>query len=144
MHQIHPWVEVPRLWVSRALAWGLSKSILMWRSRRRKEQIMVWCHVMTRVSFLLQQRFMQALRWMLLGRETSCFRWSMSLCCELGFHALVFETNCRLLFQAWTTTASTNSYVGSILEDCKLLSWGFSYMDLSHVNRQCNQVADFM
>lgn len=66
------------------------------------------------------------------------------LCRDLGFQSLILETDCLLLHQAWSANSLPNSYVGIIVEDCRMLASTFSSLSMCHVKRQCNKAADFM
>ncbi|XP_057426083.1 uncharacterized protein LOC130719473 [Lotus japonicus] len=76
--------------------------------------------------------------------EALAFRWSVSLAKDLGFFRVVLETDCLQLFEAWKKNRLGDSYLFSVLNDCRDMVSYFTSFDLSFVRRSGNSVADFL
>ncbi|XP_057425079.1 uncharacterized protein LOC130718496 [Lotus japonicus] len=76
--------------------------------------------------------------------EALAFRWSLSLAKDLGFREVCLETDCLYLFETWQKSKRGDSYLFSILNDCRDLVSSFSYFVLSFVHRTGNSVADHL
>lgn len=51
--------------------------------------------------------------------EALAFRWCMSLARDLGFFRVILETDCLQLFETWKKNKRGDSYLFSILRDCR-------------------------
>ncbi|XP_057438408.1 uncharacterized protein LOC130730413 [Lotus japonicus] len=76
--------------------------------------------------------------------EALAFRWSLSLAKDLGFREVCLETDCLYLFETWQKSKRGDSYLFSILNDCRDLVSSFSHFILSFVRRTDNSVADHL
>ncbi|XP_057418315.1 uncharacterized protein LOC130712500 [Lotus japonicus] len=76
--------------------------------------------------------------------EAAAFRWVMVLSMELGFRTVNFETDFKLLYDAWRMKNLGSSYLFALLSDCKDLVQFFDFCSLSFVRRTGNKVADFL
>ncbi|XP_057444764.1 uncharacterized protein LOC130737009 [Lotus japonicus] len=76
--------------------------------------------------------------------EALAFRWCVSLAKDLGFFRVVLETDCLQLFEAWKKNRPGDSYLFSLLNDCRDMVSLFTSFELSFVRRSGNSVADFL
>ncbi|XP_057426331.1 uncharacterized protein LOC130719740 [Lotus japonicus] len=76
--------------------------------------------------------------------EALAFRWSLSLAKDLGFRRVCLETDFLHLIETWQKAKRGDSYLFSILSDCRDLVLSFTYFCLSFVRRTGNSVADHL
>ncbi|XP_057453128.1 uncharacterized protein LOC130744990 [Lotus japonicus] len=76
--------------------------------------------------------------------EAMALRWSLELALDMGFQAVVVETDCAVLHGAWNVAASDRSYMAAVIRDCVDLSRLFRSFEFLLIHRTANLVADFL
>ncbi|XP_057432423.1 uncharacterized protein LOC130725188 [Lotus japonicus] len=65
--------------------------------------------------------------------EALAFHWSLSLAKDLGFQTVCLETDCLQLFDTWMKAKGGDSYLFSVISDCRDLVSSFFHFSLSFV-----------
>lgn len=76
--------------------------------------------------------------------EAMALRWSLELALDMGFQAVVVETDCAVLHGAWNVAASDRSYMAAVIRDCLDLSRLFRSFEFLLIRRTANLAADFL
>ncbi|XP_057455130.1 uncharacterized protein LOC130746501 [Lotus japonicus] len=74
--------------------------------------------------------------------ESLALRWAMMLAIDLGFMAVVFETNCVVLHGSWQRKGKDRSYLGLVIADCYNMLSSFRSFQFVLVRRTTNKAAD--
>lgn len=63
---------------------------------------------------------------------------------ELGYKEVLLQTDCLMVYSAWTSPHGNHSYLASIIAGCLLLYRSFVSFQLLHVGRTNKMAANFM
>ena len=76
--------------------------------------------------------------------ELWALRDGLQLCLQMNAHSVIIELDAKIIMDTLNSPTSSNSFISSILEDCRHMANRIPQNIFRHIYREANQWADFL
>ena len=76
--------------------------------------------------------------------ELWALRDGLQLCLQMNAHSVIIELDAKIIMDTLNSPTSSNSFISSILEDCRHMANRIPQKIFRHIYREANKCADFL